>query len=208
MLELIVNIRPLRSLRIRINIQYVEEGLISLDDSIYHWIEPHLNTDGAINIRQLLNHTCGIYNLREDNDLWNRIFAQPQAILNTEEMINEYTLEPYFEKGTDWAYSNTGYLILRIIIKKISGNSGAQEWGIFCTAEDMVNRYGLGLCGFEPALFNGLDIMGHGGNPIGYAAGCFYLPEHDLVIAVMDNTKDGESMWVINDILDVVIENI
>jgi len=72
----------------------------------------------------------------------------------------------------------------------------------------MLSSYGLGVVGWDPGLFHANNMIGHGGNPIGYAAGCFYLQDEDVIISVMDNTEEGEAMLVINEIIDLVKEEI
>ena len=68
----------------------------------------------------------------------------------------------------------------------------------------IVNGYGLGITRFEPGIVNGLEVWGHGGDAIGYAAGCMYLVDYDVCFGIMDNTQDGDAMYVLNDILDIV----
>jgi len=272
-------------------IQLAEEGVLSLEDSIFQWLPAYPYVDSTITIRQLLNHTNGIFNITENPEMWNNIFADPTRVWTMEEIINNYNLAPYFPKGTGWHYSNTGYLLLRLIIIEATGSEIATEYrnrffdplnlnstflapyetpgatiargwfdldgngtydellfmtsfysmaggGVFCTAQDLANwshvlfhdkvvisqsnlnqmltfhspcpgeelvdGYGLGVTKFSLELFNGLQVWGHGGNALGYAAGCFYLPDYDVSLAIMDNTEEGETMWVINDLLDIV----
>jgi CubicO group peptidase (beta-lactamase class C family) len=40
-----------------------EDGLLSLDDPVRTYLPPYPNVDGSITIRQLLNHTSGLYDL-------------------------------------------------------------------------------------------------------------------------------------------------
>ena len=40
-----------------------EDGLLSLDDPIRQYLPPYPNVDGSITIRQLLNHTNGLYDM-------------------------------------------------------------------------------------------------------------------------------------------------
>lgn len=276
-------------------LQYVEEGKLSLEDSIYHWFPDFDNIDPTINIKQMLNHTSGIFNITENQLLWDLVFADPSAILDKEESIRSFTLDPYFPKGTDWRYSNTAYIMLRVMIEQISNSTVSSEYrnrllipnnlnhtycaieeplpantahgwidlvgddaydkfqpeyfkslysvvggGIFCTAEElaiwgrklfiektiisqemmnqmlimhspcnqepMVESYGLGVCKFTSELFNGYELIGHGGNPLAYAAGLFYMPDYGVCIGIMDNTEYGNTLDVIYDILDLVVE--
>lgn len=97
-----------------------EEGKLSIDDSLHKWLPiiPHI--DSSITIRQLLSHTNGIFNITEHPTIWSEIFSNPGKIWEIEEMVRAFTLEPYFPKGTNWHYSNTGYMLLRMIIREAS----------------------------------------------------------------------------------------
>ena len=77
-----------------------------------------------------------------------------------------------------------------------------------CPDEDLVTECGLGVYLFNPTLLNGHTVYGHGGDAIGYAAACMYLPDYGVCLAVMDNTQEGESMWVINDLIRVIVDHL
>lgn len=273
------------------------EGKLNLDDSLHKWLPSIPFIDSTINIRQLLNHTNGIFNFTENPALWRDIFSDPARVWEIEELVRSYTLQPYFPKGTDWHYSNTGYLLLRMIIRAASGSqisieyrnrffnplgmdksylaveesprgetahgwfdlNGDNEYedlnlismnafysgiggGVFCTAEELalwikallkdrivvsesllnqminfhspcpgeplVSGYGLGIIRFNPSLFNGINIIGHSGDAPGYAAGSFYLPDYEVCIGIADNTENGDTMPVINDIIEVILNHL
>ncbi len=103
-----------------------EEGKLNLDDKISAYLEGDVidkieNADNAT-IRQLLQHSSGIYNYIQDlkfqtastNDLireW-----KPEDLLHY-----AYNKNAYFEPGEDVYYSNTGYIMLGMLIEKIEG---------------------------------------------------------------------------------------
>ena len=103
-------------------LQLIEEGELTLEDSLYEWLPVYPYVDSTITIRQLLNHTSGLYDFIDNPDLWNAIFEEPSKVWTPEEMILAFIREPVFPKGTDWNYSTAGYALLRIIIKEISGS--------------------------------------------------------------------------------------
>ena len=75
-----------------------------------------------------------------------------------------------------------------------------------CTGEEyMCAGYGLGTIRFNPDLFNGLEAIGHSGNTLGYAAACFYLPDYDICIGLVDNTEGGNSMYLVNDLINLIL---
>ncbi len=109
-------------------LQLADEGVLTLEDSLFAWLPTFPNIDSTITIRQLLNHTTGIFNFTENPDIWSAIFADLYRQWTMEEVINGYILEPYFPKGTDWHYSNTGYLLLRMIIKEATGQTISSQY--------------------------------------------------------------------------------
>jgi hypothetical protein len=74
--------------------------------------------------------------------------------------------------------------------------------------EILLVGYGLGVVKFNTDLINGLEIWGYSGNAPGYAAGSLYLPEFDISIGTMVNTKAGEAMFTIIDLLTVLAEEL
>lgn len=109
-------------------LQLADEGVLTLEDSLFAWLPTFPNIDSTITIRQLLNHTSGIFDLTENQDIWSDLFADLYRQWTMEEVINGYILEPNFPKGTDWHYSNTGYLLLRMIIKEATGQTISSQY--------------------------------------------------------------------------------
>ncbi|MFF2747248.1 serine hydrolase domain-containing protein [Kitasatospora sp. NPDC058048] len=117
-------------------LQLVAEHRIGLDDPVEKHL-PGVVRDGAgISIRQLLNHTGGIYNYTSDpafaydddatfrtwlsTDRWkSRTMAELVAVAETH--------PAYFPPGQDWHYSNTDYILLGMLIEKTTGRSWQQE---------------------------------------------------------------------------------
>ena len=81
-----------------------EEGKIDLDQTIDKWF-PDFEKGDIITVRMLLNHTSGIFEWNEFEDLEGTI----------EKVNGKFTFEP----GTDWAYSNTNFIIAGLIINRI-----------------------------------------------------------------------------------------
>ena len=94
-----------------------EQGLLSLDDPVSRWF-PELRAAGAVTLRQLLTHTGGI------RDYWPQDFLTPEMTRPTtvSGLIEEWAQRPLdFAPGTDWQYSNTGYVLAGAVVEKASG---------------------------------------------------------------------------------------
>jgi len=108
-------------------LQLVDEGTLSLDDTVDRWA-PEVPYSDQITIRQVCNHTSGIYSMTEDEDFDNALLDGPLGKWTFEEML-EVTLkhDPYFPPGEGWHYSDMGYELLGLIIEKVTGNDVEQE---------------------------------------------------------------------------------
>ncbi len=104
-------------------LKMAEEGILSLEDPLSDWLPPYDNINPNISIKQLLNHTSGIYNYSDNGVLTIAIYMDNTKIWQAEEIITDYILEPVFAPGTAWDYCNTNYLLLGMIIESASSNS-------------------------------------------------------------------------------------
>jgi CubicO group peptidase (beta-lactamase class C family) len=97
--------------------QLIEQGKLSLTQSIEDFF-PYFHGKG-ITIHHLLNHTSGIENylMLRKQIKWDQDYT-PEEILN---VVSRQRLK--FPPGKKSAYNNTGYLMLGLIIEKITGKS-------------------------------------------------------------------------------------
>ena len=109
-----------------LTLKLVEEGTLSLEDKLSEWLPPYPNIDSNITIRQLLNHTSGIYMFWNNDDLWDALRKDRNRVWIPEEVL-EYIKEPHFSAGESWGYSNTNYLLMAMIIEKATGSALSSE---------------------------------------------------------------------------------
>ncbi len=112
-------------------LRMVEEGKLSLDDSLTTFF-PGFPYPG-ITVKQLLNHRSGLPNYLYfmSNNKWGIL---PDGKWNRQYATNQDVLHMMFEKkptltgtpGTRFNYSNTNYLLLALIIEKLSGQAFPQ----------------------------------------------------------------------------------
>ncbi len=93
-----------------------ENDILTLDDPISQWITEYENINPDITIRQLLNHTSGVYDYVENSDFINTAFFDPGKIWTADEILSTYINAPYFSAGSDWEYSNSNYLLAGLVI--------------------------------------------------------------------------------------------
>jgi D-alanyl-D-alanine carboxypeptidase len=117
-------------------LQLVAEGRLSLDDTLERWLPGVVTGNGnngaAITVRELLQHTSGIYDYT--NDLLGQIgsvedFQKFRFTSFTPEQLvaMAMTHQPDFAPGQGWNYSNTNYALIGMIIKKVTGRDWASE---------------------------------------------------------------------------------
>ncbi|QOT12305.1 beta-lactamase family protein [Paenibacillus sp. JNUCC32] len=119
-------------------LQLVAEGRIGLDDPVVDYL-PEFGLDRRITVRMLLQHTSGVFNFTgeyyEDGTVVPGIPWQGQEWVDNrfktyrpEELVRLALSKPMrFEPGTDWSYSNTNYVLARLLIEKVTGSSLAEE---------------------------------------------------------------------------------
>jgi D-alanyl-D-alanine carboxypeptidase len=115
-------------------LQLAEEGVLSLDDTLPVVLPEHADRfefGEQITVRQLLGHTAGLGNLNNNPVFFNDFIVgievadgiASNACVSREERdtLSYASKEGLFEPGTDWAYSNTGYVVLGEIIEAATG---------------------------------------------------------------------------------------
>lgn len=96
----------------------VERGRISLNDDLSKYLPDVPLQGNAVTIRQLLNHTSGIPNYT-DLEAWGKVI--PLELTHAEVLALVKGKSFDFKTGERWAYNNTAYHMLGMIIEKISG---------------------------------------------------------------------------------------
>jgi D-alanyl-D-alanine carboxypeptidase len=107
-------------------LQLAEEGMLFLDDPIGKWLPSYPHVNPAITIRQMLNHTSGLFMFWENQQLWDDLVRYRTKHFTPEEVL-AYLKEPHFRPGEGYRYSNTGYLLAAMIITRATGSTLAAE---------------------------------------------------------------------------------
>jgi CubicO group peptidase (beta-lactamase class C family) len=101
----------------------VEEGKIHLDHPIGKYLPDSPASWSNVTVRNLLTHTSGVPDYESDS-----LAKKGAAFIN---LRNDYTEDELFAKfsglpldfppGSKWSYSNSGYVLLGILIHKVAG---------------------------------------------------------------------------------------
>jgi D-alanyl-D-alanine carboxypeptidase len=108
-------------------LQLAEEGEFALDDPLPAVLPPDVVARVAeadhITVRMLLNHTSGIPEYA-DEEFDGAVGADPHRLWRVEELLELAAAQPrQFEPGDQYAYSNTDYTLLGLIIEEATGES-------------------------------------------------------------------------------------
>jgi CubicO group peptidase (beta-lactamase class C family) len=105
-------------------LQLVEQGKISLQDSIQKFIKDFPNKGHTITIENLLTHTSGIIDYQALDTKASRENFYYRKDYNPKEIIDFFKDEPLaFVPGSKFGYSNSNYFLLGYIIELVSGEN-------------------------------------------------------------------------------------
>jgi CubicO group peptidase (beta-lactamase class C family) len=96
-----------------------EDGKLTLDDSIRRWLPSLPATTDKVTLRQLLDHTGGLI------DYEDLIPPEQTAQLDDQDVLRMLSATPrsYFAPGSAYRYSNTGYVLLGLVVERASGTT-------------------------------------------------------------------------------------
>ena len=101
-------------------LQAVDEGLLSLDDTIDRYVEGVPNGD-VITLAQMANMTSGLANYSENKQFDGDPGADPYKVWEPEELA-QIGIEdsPLFDPGTEFYYSNTNTVLLGLVLEQVT----------------------------------------------------------------------------------------
>ena len=100
--------------------QLAEKGKLEVDDPLRKYLPDYPKSGDKVTLHHLLTHTSGIPSFTDDEALMKvRGTRHTQA-----EVLATFKDKPLeFEPGERFAYSNSGYFLLGLVIEKVSGQS-------------------------------------------------------------------------------------
>ncbi len=163
----------------------MEQGKLSLQDSLQKYISDYPAKGYKITIEHLLTHTSGI------KDYMQIDYPEPymeRRDFNPKQLIDSFKNFPLeFEPGTAFRYSNSGYFLLGYIIEKVSGKSFYRY-----IEENLLKPLGLSNTYFDTAdiIIPGM-VRGYGKEGAGFRNADFW----SMTIAwaaggLISNTED------------------
>ena len=121
--------------------QLIDAGKVRLEDPIGAQVKGLTSEAAAVTVRQLLTHTSGLGNFFSPENL----VAIEKARTASDLLSLVASDKPSFPPGSRFQYSNTGFLLLGILVERVSG----QSYGRYLD-EHVFNPAGMVTTGLEP----------------------------------------------------------
>jgi D-alanyl-D-alanine carboxypeptidase len=106
-------------------LQLAEEGRLRLGDPVRTHLPELRNLSREITIAQLLDHTSGLADLFND-ETRTGLEEHPEHAWTSEEVLATLH-DPWYQPGEGWAYANTNYYLLSLVIERLTDATLADE---------------------------------------------------------------------------------
>jgi CubicO group peptidase (beta-lactamase class C family) len=159
-----------------------EEEKIGLSDPLSKYFPEAPSWWKDVTVRELLSHTAGFTDYPKDFDL-RKDYSEDELLKVVE------AIPPAYPPGTDWAYSNLGYVTLGILIHKVSG----EYFGDFLQ-ERVFKPLGMSTT----RIISEADIIPN--RAAGYVLGKGQLKNQEWVSPSANSTADGSLYFTILDL--------
>jgi len=106
-------------------LELVEDGRIGLDDTVRAYLPKVTSVSSEITIRELLDHTSGLADVFNETTR-KGLEEHPERAWTTDEVFASLHA-PWYQPGEGWAYANTNYYLLGLVVEKVTGHHLADE---------------------------------------------------------------------------------
>jgi N-acyl-D-aspartate/D-glutamate deacylase/CubicO group peptidase (beta-lactamase class C family) len=162
----------------------IEDGKLTLDDPLSRFYPAGPASWGRITVRHLLTHTSGIPDYTDGRIDYRKDYTEDELARFA------YDLELKFVPGSEWSYSNTGYVLLGAIVRKVSG----KFYG------DVLRERVFTPLGMTTArVISEADVVPH--RAAGYTLVKGALQNQSWVSPTLNTTADGSLYLSLNDLI-------
>lgn len=121
-------------------------GKLDLDRSIDSYFEgakapwmDRIPNGGALTVRQLLRHQSGIPRYVFHSDFLEEVVSDADRVWQPEELLSfVFDAEPLFAPGEGWAYSDTNYIVVGLVVERVSETTFYEF-----AKRELLDRHGL-----------------------------------------------------------------
>lgn len=159
----------------------VEERKLALDDKLTRFIPESPAAWKDVTIQHLLTHTSGIADYGGEEETMAKGVINFRKDYTEEELVQAFAKMPMdFAPGEKWSYSNTGYVLLGIVIHRVTG----KFYGDFLQ-ERIFQPLGMK----DTRIISEADIVPHRSS--GYRLVKGELKNQEWVSPTLNTTADG-----------------
>ncbi len=108
-------------------LQLVDQGLLTLEDTVGQWLPATTNLPPDVTVRQMLNNSSGIFNYGAHPNIGASLLADLNKSWQPQEILDSFLLAPLFPPGQMYTSSNTNFLVLAMIGELATGGNFAAE---------------------------------------------------------------------------------
>lgn len=106
-----------------VTLQLIDEGKLSFDDVLDKYV-PGMQNGDTVTIKNLLEMQTGIPTYTGDTSVVKKYSADPTTAFTPQELVDSVKKQPaMFAPGAQFFYSNTNYVLLGMVIEKVTGKS-------------------------------------------------------------------------------------
>jgi CubicO group peptidase (beta-lactamase class C family) len=159
-----------------------QQGRISLDERITRWFPEGKGTWDSVTVRHLLTHTSGVPDYTDS-------LVDLRKDYTEEQLVRLAATQPLdFPAGTSWSYSNTGYLLLGVIVHRVTG----RFYG------DVLQDLLFKPLGMRTRVISEADIVPN--RAAGYRLVNKQVKNQEWVSPTLNTTADGALYLTVNDL--------
>jgi len=193
-----------------------EEGKLSIEDTLYTYIDPVEYVPFGITLKQLMQHKSGLASFTDHPDFGAYANDETNPALHPDSVLAMFSAEPEYPVGGQFFYSNTNYLLLGKVIESIENmayhevlqNKIFTPYGLTHMYLDQYQNYAplsktgtwFGSTSFDPNDYVGFmsAAWAAGGvisKPDDFASYCYQLCRGDILNASsMDKFTTGNNV--------------
>ena len=159
-----------------------QQGRLSLEERITRWLPEGRGTWDSVRVRHLLTHTSGVPDYTDSMIDLRKDYTEEQLV----RVAAKQRLD--FPAGTSWSYSNTGYLLLGVIVHRVTG----RFYG------DVLQDLLFAPLGMRTRVISEADIVPH--RAAGYRLVDEQVKNQEWVSPSLNTTADGALYLTVNDL--------
>ena len=166
----------------------VDQGKLKLDDDLSKYVPQFPLHGKRVTIHHLLNHTSGIHSYTSSPE-WQKTWSTP---LSPDEIVKFVAADSFdFAPGASYRYNNTGYVLLGMVIEKVTG----QKYASYLDAQ-FFKPLGLRHTSYCPSKTTNPEFaLGYSKGPNGTTRAQFLDLSHPFAAGALCSTVGDLAMW-------------